>query len=130
MNLELFHKEFQSIILQLIHNILLHLSVALNISYSLLSAAELRDGITKQSSTYVWRVFWIPFGNAKQSRLSARPEPTQHKYWRRYVALNVWLFKDITLSDSLLSLAFATRWNAKHPPYVSTRFFCNYLMSK
>ena len=60
MNLELFHKEFQSIILQLIHNILLHLSVALNISYSLLSAAELRDGITKQSSTYVWRVFWIP----------------------------------------------------------------------
>ena len=53
MNLELFHKEFQSIILQLIHNILLHLSVALNISYSLLSAAELRDGITKQSSTYV-----------------------------------------------------------------------------
>ena len=31
----------------------LHLSVALNISYSLLSAAELRDGITKQPSTYV-----------------------------------------------------------------------------
>ena len=60
MNLDLFHKEFQSIILQLIHNTLLHLSVALNISYSLLSAAELQDGITKQSSTYVWRVFWIP----------------------------------------------------------------------
>ena len=54
MNLELFHihKEFQSIILQLIHNNLLHLS-ALNISYSLLSAAELRDRITKQTSTYV-----------------------------------------------------------------------------
>ena len=53
MNLELFHKEFQSIILQLIHNNLLYLSVALNISYSLLSAAELRDKITKQTSTYV-----------------------------------------------------------------------------
>ena len=53
MNLKLFHKEFQFIILQLIHNIFLHLSVALNISYSLLYAAELRDGITKQSSTYI-----------------------------------------------------------------------------
>ena len=57
MNLELFHKEFHSIILQLIYNNLLRLSVALNISYSLLSAAELRDGITKQPSAYVWRVF-------------------------------------------------------------------------
>ena len=53
MNLELFHKEFQSIILKLIHNNLLYLSVALNISYSLFSAAELRDRITKQPSTYV-----------------------------------------------------------------------------
>ena len=53
MNLELFHKEFHSIILQLIYNNLLRLSVALNISYSLLSAAELRDGITKQPSAYV-----------------------------------------------------------------------------
>ena len=60
MNLELFYREFQSIILQLIHNNLLHLSVALNISYSLLSAAQLQDGITKQPSTYVWRLFWIP----------------------------------------------------------------------
>ena len=53
MNLELFHKEFHSIILQLVYNNLLRLSVALNISYSLLSTAELRDGITKQPSTYV-----------------------------------------------------------------------------
>ena len=35
MNLELFHKEFQSIILQLIHNNSLHLSVALNIKLEL-----------------------------------------------------------------------------------------------
>ena len=53
MNLELFYKKFQSIILQLIHNNLLHLPVALNIFYILLSSVELRDGITKQQSTYV-----------------------------------------------------------------------------
>ena len=28
-------------------------------------------------------------------------------------------------ADSLLSLAFATRWNPKHPSYVGTRLFCN-----
>ena len=50
MNLELFRRESQSIILQLIHDNLLYLSVALNISYSLLSAAELRDRITKLTS--------------------------------------------------------------------------------
>ena len=43
MNLELFHKESQSIILQLIYSNLLDLSAALNISYSLLSASELRE---------------------------------------------------------------------------------------
>ena len=42
LNLGLFNKEFRSIILQLIQNNLLHLSVALNISYGLLSAAELQ----------------------------------------------------------------------------------------
>ena len=53
MKLELFHKEFQSIIFQLIHNNLFHLSIALKVSYSLLSEAELQDGITKQPSTYI-----------------------------------------------------------------------------
>ena len=53
MNLELFQTEFQSIMLKLIHNNVLHLLIPLNISYSLLSAAELRDGITKQPSTYI-----------------------------------------------------------------------------
>ena len=28
-------------------------------------------------------------------------------------------------ADSMLSLAFVTRWNQKHPSYVSTRLFCN-----
>ena len=41
-------------------NYFLHLLVALNTSDSLLSADELRDGITKQSSTYVWKEFGIP----------------------------------------------------------------------
>ena len=60
MNLEFFRKEFQSIILQLIHNNILHFSAALNVSYNLLTIEELRHGITKQPSTYVWRVFWMP----------------------------------------------------------------------
>ena len=32
---------------------------------------------------------------------------------------------EIGRADSLLSLAFATRWNPKHPSYVSIRLFCN-----
>ena len=28
-------------------------------------------------------------------------------------------------TDSMLSLAFATRWNQKHSSHVSTRLFCN-----
>ena len=50
MNLEVFHKEFQSVILQLIHNNLLHLSVALNISYSVLSAEFATRGSLKHLS--------------------------------------------------------------------------------
>ena len=38
----------------------LRLSVALDISYSLLSTAELRGEITKQPNTYACRMFWIP----------------------------------------------------------------------
>ena len=33
--------------------------------------------------------------------------------------------QEIGWADSLLSLAFATRWNPKHLLYVSTRLFCN-----
>ena len=51
--LALFDRESQSFTLQLLYNILYHLSVASNISYSLLFAAELREGITKQPITYV-----------------------------------------------------------------------------
>ena len=31
-------------------------------------------------------------------------------------------------SDSLLYLEFETRWNPKHPSYVSTRLFCNSIL--
>ena len=44
---------------------------------------------------------WV--ANAKESRLPACPEPTQHKYWQCYVALNMWLSKDVTLSHILHS---------------------------
>ena len=53
MNLELSNRKFQSIILQLMYNNLLHLTVVLNILYSLLFAVELRDGILKQPNTYL-----------------------------------------------------------------------------
>ena len=87
MNLELFHKEFQSIILNSIHDHLLHLSVALNISHSLLSATELGDN--NRVLTYEGCFGFHRVANAKESRLSARPGPTQHKYWQCYAALNV-----------------------------------------
>ena len=53
MNPGLLNKEFQYITLQLIQNNLLHLPVALNILYGLLSTAELQDEITKQPSTFI-----------------------------------------------------------------------------
>ena len=102
---------------------ILHLSVALN-TCSLLSASELRDWITKQPSTYVWRVFgfhWV--ANAKEGRLwySAQYEIlTAFRSCKRLISQGCY-----ALSDSLLSLAFATRWNPEHPRYVSTRLFCN-----
>ena len=34
------------------------------------------------------------------------------------------------LSHSLLSLAFATQWYPKHPSYVSTRLFCNSMLTR
>ena len=58
-----------------------HLSVALNSLYSLLSAAELRDGIIKRTE-YLQYDDCFGFhraANAKESRLCARPCPTQDK---------------------------------------------------
>ena len=46
--------------------------------------------------------------------------PTQ-VYVLRFVAVNMWVSEELTLSHSLLSLALATRWNQKHPSYVSVR---------
>ena len=88
MNLELFHKEFHSIILQLVYNNLLRLSVALNISYSPQQSCEM-ELQNNRVLTYEGCFGFHRVANAKESRLSARPEPTRHKYARRYVALNV-----------------------------------------
>ena len=41
-----------------------------------------------------------------------------------YVTPSVLMLGGLRWADSLLSLAFATRWNPKHPSYVSTWFFC------
>ena len=81
MNLELFHKEFQSIILQLIHNNLLHFSVALNMSY--IYPTQQNCEMELQSDRVFTHEGCFGFhrvANAKERRLSARPEPTQHKY--------------------------------------------------
>ena len=88
----------------------LYLSEVLNISYSLLSQAELRDGITKQLSTYV-----LP------TQLPAQYEIlTAFRSCKRVTLQGCY-----AVSDILLSLAFATRWNPKHSSYVSTWLFCN-----
>ena len=55
---------------------------------------------TKQLNIYVWSVFWI------------------HSY-----SMSKWM--GIGWTESLLSLAFTTWWNAKHPLSVSIQLFCN-----
>ena len=65
--------------------------------------------------------------NAKESRLCARPYPTQDKLLTAFhSALNMCLSKEITLSLSLSlthththihTHVFATRWNPKHSSY-------------
>ena len=79
-------------------NYFLHLPVALNISYSLLSTGELRDGITKQQSTYIWRAIWFHQAvNAKESRLCAQPWPTQYRVSSDFLILNFGSFRIICL---------------------------------
>ena len=58
------------------------MSVSLNISCILFSAAELRDGITKRTE-YLMLDGCFGFyrvANSKESRLSVHPETTQCKY--------------------------------------------------
>ena len=53
MNLGLFSRGFVYNMAHKMHNILLHFSVAVKILYSLLSAAEVEEGIIKQPNPYV-----------------------------------------------------------------------------
>ena len=63
-----FHREFHSIILKLIHN-------------NLLQSCEM-ELQNNRVVTYEGCFGFHRVANAKESRLSARPEPTQHKYLR------------------------------------------------
>ena len=94
-----------------------HLSVALNISFSLLSAAKLQDGII-QTTEYLQYEECFGFhraANAKESGLCAHPYRTQDKVLTAFhSALNMCLSKEITLCHIVLSLAFTTKWNPKH----------------
>ena len=78
-----------------------HLPVALNISYSLLSTAELRDGIIK-TTEYLQYEGWFGFhraANAKESRLCTHSYSTQNKVLTAFhSAVNMCLSKEIALS--------------------------------
>ena len=98
----------------------LHLSVALNIWYSLLSAAELRDGIKKQPSAYSMKgvLNSIKLWMLRKARYVSTLMPSQMQgtdsipwFW----TCTLQGFYD--LSHSLLSLAFTAQWNTKHPSY-------------
>ena len=83
-----------------------HLSVALNISYSLLCAAELLDGIIKTTEylQYEGCFGFHQAANAKESRLCAHPYPTQDKVLTAFhSALNLCLSKEITLAHIVYS---------------------------
>ena len=81
-----------------------HLSIALNILYSPLSGLYEMFKATD----------YLP------SRFPAQYEIlTAFRNYKRVTLQGCYAF-----SDSLPSLAFATRWNPKHPSYVSTRLFC------
>ena len=78
--------------------------------------------------------FWFHgVENAKESRLCVRPvtSPVFHPILcgLRFMAV-MWTCECMrslyTLSHSLFSLAFATRWNQKHPSYVSIWLFLKF----
>ena len=94
------------------------MSVALNISYSLLSAAELRDGILK---TTEYLCMMDVFASVKLQMLRRADYLPTVIAFRGCEHVSLW--GACTLSHILLSLAFATRWNEKHPSCVSIPLF-------
>ena len=94
------------------------MSVALNISYSLLSAAELWDGILKTTEYLRMMDVFV----SVELRMLRRAD-----YLPTVIAFrgceHVSLWGACNLSHILLSLAFATRWNEKHPSCVCLPLF-------
>ena len=109
------------------------MSVALNISYSLLSTTELWDGILKTTEY----LFMMGVFDSMELRMLRRAgyvsalSPVFHPSLcgLRFMAV-MWTCECMrnlySLSHSLLSLAFATPWNQKHPSYVSIRLFLKF----
>ena len=101
----------------------LHVSVALNILFSLLSGAEVRGGITKQQLSHKENFGFHGVANAKESRLSDQPIPTN------LLILTVFhSCKHVTpegYCTLVVSTLFSIRnlWNPKHPSYVCIRLF-------
>ena len=76
--------------------------------------------------TYEGYFGFHPVASAKESRLYERaqhPSRVTCSQLRNAVSTSKWV--GAAWADSLLSLAFATRRNPKHPSYVSIRLFCN-----
>ena len=102
----------------------LHLSVALNISYSLLSTAELQDGITKQPSTYSMKgvfnsieLWMLRRADYVPTLMPSQMQGTDSVPWFWTCILQGFY----NLPHRLLSLAFTAHCNPKHPLY------CKYL---
>ena len=109
------------------------MSVALNISYSLLSTAELWDGILK-TTEYLCMMGVFDSMELRMLRRAgyvSALSPVFHPSLcgLRFMAV-MWTCEYMrnlySLSHSLLSLAFATPWNQKHPSYVSIRLFLKF----
>ena len=91
--------------------LILHLSVALNILYILLSSAEPQDRNTKQPSTSTWRKFWVP-SSCKCRRADYLPTqfPAQYGILTAFCSCKpVTLQGCYALSCSLFSFKFPTR---------------------
>ena len=109
------------------------MSVALNISYSLLSTAELWDGILK-TTEYLCMMGVFDSMELRMLRRAgyvSALSPVFHPILcgLRFMAV-MWTCECMrslyTLSHSLFSLVFATRWNQKHPSYVSIWLFLKF----
>ena len=111
------------------------MSVALNTSYSLLSAVELQDGILKTTNYLRMMGVFVSIELWMLRRADHVPTlfPTQLYVLTAFCGcehVSLWGACTLSLSYSLLSLAFTTWWNQKHPSYISHWLFYKSIVAK